>query len=378
MVGSKYDWYWAQRLDEIRAACDRAVDGLPVTVGLPGLGSTGGRQSWHGVAEVCGRDVAYSSMAHATSLGNMIAASGMCAAWPETVFRFAVARAGDALTVTAVKGISVRQGRRAAPPRERAGPRGTPAAALSERAGGTSAAGASRGGTSGGPDADRFYRALGHLADIWSGPRYLRDSRTAGGWPRQGVYFFFEQGEIRGDGSDRVVRVGSHALTATSQATLWGRLRQHRGPLAGRHAGGGNHRASVFRRHVGAAIIRRDKLPAGLLASWLDRHGPWPGWAAQEDEIEHSVSDHIRGMPFLWLGVPDRADRGSIERNSIALTSCLANGQDRPSPGWLGARAARPEISRSGLWNVDHVRHHCEPGFLDVLERLLQQQDGLV
>ena len=40
--------------------------------------------------------------------------------------------------------------------------------------------------------------------------------------------------------------------------------------------------------------------------------------AAQEEEIEHSVSDHIRAMPFLCLGVPDRADRGSIERNSIA------------------------------------------------------------
>jgi hypothetical protein len=79
-------------------------------------------------------------------------------------------------------------------------------------------------------------------------------------------------------------------------------------------------------------------------------------------------------MPFLWLAVPDRADRGSTERNSIALTSCLANGQDPPGPGWLGARAARPEISRSGIWNVDHVRHHCEPGFPDLLERRLQHQ----
>ena len=83
-------------------------------------------------------------------------------------------------------------------------------------------------------------------------------------------------------------------------------------------------------------------------------------------------------MPFLWLSVPARADRGSVERNSIALTSCLANGQDPPSSGWLGGCAARPEISQSGLWNVDHVRHHCEPGFLDLLERLLLQQGRMV
>jgi hypothetical protein len=380
-VTSKYDSYWAQRLEEIRAACERAVAGFPVTVGLPGLGSAGERQSWHGVAEVCGHDLAYSSMAHATSLGNAIAASGMCAAWPETVFRFAVASEGDALTITVAKGSPVRHGVPAALQQERAGAQGTPGtpkAALSEGASGIFAARTSLGRASGGPDAKRFYRALSQLADIRSGPRYLRDCHGVDGWPRQGVYFFFEQGEVRGDGSDRVVRVGTHALTATSQATLWGRLRQHRGPLAGRHAGGGNHRASVFRRHIGAAVIRRDKLPADLLASWLDRHGPWPGWAAREEEIEHSVSDHIRAMPFLWLGVPDRADRGSVERNSIALTSRLANGQDPPSSRWLGGCAARPEISQSGLWNVDHVRHHCEPGFLDLLERLLLQQGRLV
>jgi hypothetical protein len=67
------------------------------------------------------------------------------------------------------------------------------------------------------------------------------------------VYFFFEDGEVRADGGLRLVRVGTHALTATSKATLWGRLRQNRGQVGGRSPGGGNHRGSVFRRHVGAA-----------------------------------------------------------------------------------------------------------------------------
>ena len=63
----------------------------------------------------------------------------------------------------------------------------------------------------------------------------------------------------------------------------------------------------------------------------------------------------IGAMPFLWLSVPDRADRGYVERNSIALTSCLAEGLDQPSAGWLGRDAVRTEISQSGLWNVDHA-----------------------
>ena len=163
--------------------------------------------------------------------------------------------------------------------------------------------------------------------------------------------------------------VGTHALTAASRATLWGRLRQHRGHIAGSHPGGGNHRASVFRRHVGAALIRRDQRGRELLDSWLDRHGPTPGFAAQEAHIEQAVSRHIATMPFLWLAVPDAAGRGFIERNSIALTSRLAQGLDTPSANWLGHHADRPEISSSGLWNVEHVRHRCEPGFLDLFEQ---------
>jgi hypothetical protein len=195
----------------------------------------------------------------------------------------------------------------------------------------------------------------------------------ADGWPRQGVYFFFEPGEARPDGGDRVVRVGTHALTDSSQATLWGRLRQHRGHVGGSRPGGGNHRASVFRRHVGAALIRREGLPGELPDSWLDRHGPRPGSEETEARVEADVSRRIGGMPFLWLGVPDRAQRGFVERNSIAMTSLLADGLDQPSPAWLGRAAERTEIRQSGLWNVEHVRHRLESGFAGLLSQLVQQ-----
>jgi hypothetical protein len=211
-------------------------------------------------------------------------------------------------------------------------------------------------------------------AKFGHGPRCLGDCRGTDGWPRYGVYFFCEPGEIRTNGDDRVVRVGTHALTTTSRTTLWGRLRQHRGHLAGHRPGGGNHRASVFRRHVGAALIRREKLPRELLDSWLDRKGPRPGWAAQEDQIEQAVSIHIAAMPFLWLSVPDRADRDRVERNSIALTSRLAHGLDPPSARWLGRHAYRTQIRESGLWNVDHAHHRRDPRFLDLFEQLIQRQ----
>jgi hypothetical protein len=79
---------------------------------------------------------------------------------------------------------------------------------------------------------DYFYALLRDLADRTGGPMYLTDGGLARACPRAGLYFFFENGELRTTGEPRVVRVGTHGLTATGKATLWGRLRQHRGSLA--------------------------------------------------------------------------------------------------------------------------------------------------
>jgi hypothetical protein len=46
----------------------------------------------------------------------------------------------------------------------------------------------------------------------------------------------------------------------------------------------------------------------------------------------------------------------------------LGLGLALPSSGWLGRHADRGEISQSCLWKVDHIRHHSEPGFLDLLD----------
>jgi hypothetical protein len=362
-MASKYDEYWARRLDEIGAAVARAATGQPAVLALGGLTRAGQRDSWQGVAVVRSREVTYTSMAHATSLGRLIAERGICVPWPDLVFRFAIARTGDALTVSLAPGQPRVPATRAARPRRPA------ITAFDTRRPGPGAAlpGA------GGPDAERFYQLLGRLSEIVGGPRLLRDSRGPDGWPRRGVYFFFEPGEIRAGGGMRVVRVGTHALTQTSQTILWGRLVQHRGPLTGRHAGGGNHRASVFRRHVGAALIQRAEMPGPLLRSWLDRDGPRPGQEEVEAQVEQMVSAWIGGMPFLWLDVPLRPDRAFIERNSIALTSCMAGGRDPASPGWLGRHAQPAEIRQSALWNVQHVEHQREPGFLDRLDVLIRR-----
>ena len=342
-------------------------------VTIPGLTRLGARQSWYGVAEVCAEQVTRSSGAHATSLGQVVADSGICNRWPERTFRFTIGADGDVLAITATGADhqrqpdrAVRSGGQPGPGRPRHGRQPVPRA---EHLGRDREDGRHQ------SDIDEFYRILDRLAAKLGGLRYLGQCTGRSGCPLQGLYFFYEDGENRADNSPRVVRIGTHALTETSKATLWGRLRQHRGPLTGRNPGGGNHRASVFRRHVGAALIRRDGLPDDLLSSWLDRHRPPGKRASQEAGIEREVSRHIGAMPFLWLNVPGRADRGFLESNSIALLSCLSGGPDLISASWLGCYAERAEIRGSGLWNVEHVSDYYEPAFLQRLAQLVDLKE---
>ena len=166
---------------------------------------------------------------------------------------------------------------------------------------------------------DHFYDILKELEDRLGGKRQLQNCNGRMNWPKRGVYFFFEKGEIRKRTSEpRVVRIGTHALKLKSKSTLWSRLRQHRGYADQR----GNHRGSVFRYHIGTAIINKEKLQ--------DKFPDWKKRSAsrevrqKETLMEKRVSNHIGKMPFLFLSVNDAngpSKRSYIEKNSIALLS---------------------------------------------------------
>ena len=219
----------------------------------------------------------------------------------------------------------------------------------------------------------RFYRLLAQLERKLGGARRLLACTGRMAWPRRGVYFFMEPGEARADSGSgpRIVRVGTHALKPGAGTRLWTRLHQHRGNAG---AGAGRHRGSVFRRHVGKALINRD----GVRCPSWDRH---PGTAPpsvirSERSLEMKVSQVIGTMPFVWLAVEDepgpKSRRGCIERNAIALLSnCGKDPIDPPSRSWLGFRCGHDRISPAGLWNSNHVDEDCNPAFLDVLERLI-------
>ena len=224
-------------------------------------------------------------------------------------------------------------------------------------------------------DLNRFYDLLAQLEAQPRQGSKLADLTGKPSWPTRGVYFFRETGELRASrpATPRIVRVGTHAVSANSKSKLWGRLRTHRGS----RAGGGNHRGSIFRLHVGAALLAREHA----------EHDTWGiGYSApretrvHETDLELRVSGHIGAMTVLWIEVPDEpgasSARAYIERNSIALLSRILNPLDPPSEGWLGLVSPRDAIRRSGLWNLNHVSEHYDPHFLDVLETFVVQMSG--
>ncbi len=196
--------------------------------------------------------------------------------------------------------------------------------------------------------------------------------------PTRGVYFFMEPGESRTSphGAPRVVRVGTHAVSDNAKSTLWQRMRNHMGA----RAGGGNHRGSIFRRHVGAALLARE---GHAVATWGIGSTAPPelrqNASAKELELawEQEVSKVIAAMTVFWIDVPDvpssTSERAVIERNCIALLSNKRDPVHPPSAHWLGRHSDRPEVVQSGLWNLNHVDQAYDPAFLPLFEAAVER-----
>ena len=217
-------------------------------------------------------------------------------------------------------------------------------------------------------DLDRVYRSLETLSSGVGGKRLVSACTGLQGWPKNGLYFFFEPNEHRANNTEqRVVRVGTHGVSRGSKATLWNRLRTHRGTGGGL----GNHRSSIFRLHVGAAIATREGLLA--VSSWGAGQTADANTRKGEERLEQAVSQYIGSMSILWLAIEDEAspasDRAYLERNLIGLLAGTGSPIDPPSTGWLGLYSPEERIRRSGLWNLGFLSYQYQREFLDILDQ---------
>jgi hypothetical protein len=187
------------------------------------------------------------------------------------------------------------------------------------------------------------------------------------------VYFFFEAGEMRSDSGvgPLVVRVGTHTLANGSLTTLWNRLAQHRGTAK---KTGGNHRGSIFRLFVGAALLE-DKV--AICTTWGVGQSAPHDVRLVEEGVEARVSEYIGIMPFLHLArltmsQAQIACEVTSSGNTIALLSNFARPPfDSSSQSWLGMRCPRQRVRASGLWNNNHVDEAPDSALFEVLHDLV-------
>lgn len=218
-------------------------------------------------------------------------------------------------------------------------------------------------------DVDRLYELLCRLANGVGGTRQLGKATAKSKWPTRGIYLFFDPSEYRMSSpfSQRIVRVGTHAVSVGSKTTLWHRLRTHRGAANLT----GNHRGSIFRLHVGNALIARNFMNE-LFQNWGIGQSATKTIRYIEDEMEQLVSEYMGQMSVLWIDVDDipgpDSDRAYLERNLIGLLSGPSGAIDLASREWLGLQSPRQEISQSGLWNLNYLDYKYDPKMLDILD----------
>lgn len=188
---------------------------------------------------------------------------------------------------------------------------------------------------------------------------------------KRGVYIILDPTEKNFLGEySRVVRIGTHAVSAGSKATLRNRLRNH----LGKADGTGNHRGSIFRLHVGRALL-------GL----LDKADSFPAWGIgqnaelttrqQEEEWERKVSDYLARLEVFIIPIDDEASKDSlrahVETQLIALFSEGLNTIDKAGQSWLGNQSPTRMVVQSGLWNIRDVGKKYKPEGLGAMSYIV-------
>lgn len=218
----------------------------------------------------------------------------------------------------------------------------------------------------------RFYDGISKLAKSTGGIRSFNECNGRMYWPRRGVYFIvdFNENHIVSNDFPRIVRVGAHALSEGVKSTLWQRLKNHKGTKDG----GGNHRSSIFRWHVGNAIIKKGGL---VCDTWEMRKNFDKDVRESERYIEQLVSAYIGQLGVVVLEVDDLPDatsnRAFIEKNAIALISSINSSISFSTVDWLGNYSSRNEIIDSCLWNVDYTDSGYDDTFIKTFEYYIDE-----
>ena len=222
-----------------------------------------------------------------------------------------------------------------------------------------------------------LYKVIEHL-------RYRRQTfplneLSAQVLPNKGLYIFIDPGDLnRWQKPGRIVRIGTHAVSAGSRSVLRTRLRNH----LGNRDGSGNHRGSIFRLHVGTSLLTRNTYEMKA-DHWGKSDGVTRNTRDSEDWLEKEVSHYLGELEVVVIEIDDEASKESLrakaERQLIALLTENWLRLEKPGESWLGYSSDRETIVRSGIWNVMEVAKSYSPendGSVSHLVKLLGMEGG--
>jgi len=323
---SPYDDFWKARLEFVRELIKAAVEGKPAELDVSDIRGLGKRISWSGSALVRGKNLIDAPMAHARSLGRLVAEQGLCSDHSDQSFKF---------TVTASCSLRVSNERMREHGVEVPGKVHDDTKHTFAPLNSISATNAKPSDACG-----RVHELLSKLPFIET-PSAVKFTR--------GLYLFYEKGENTPHVRDgRIVRVGNHPR---SEDGLVQRLRNHYSSSVGAKNG------SVFRRYLGGALIRRSGPNSSCLA-------PAPGfghWEKQDETsciqctpVEKEVSRYIgQAMKFRCVQITEKSERNAFEKLLVATIAQCSVCQ--PSTRWLGKFSYSSNVQKTGLWNSDYL-----------------------
>lgn len=223
--------------------------------------------------------------------------------------------------------------------------------------------------------ATHFFHLLHQVWAAQAGGRRIDETNGRQIWPPRGVYFILAGHNVKRGRLPRIVRVGTHAVSRGSKTTLWDRLSTHRGTAAG----GGSHRSSIFRLHIGRAWKHYSESETWP-DTWAQGQSAPLGVRQGEERLEQQVSKLIGAMQVIWLDVGDEpgpeSERAYLERNAIGLLSRIGLLHPGIDPDWLGQFSSDWRIAVSGLWNLNHVFRRPDPDFIERLTIAVERTIG--
>jgi len=165
--------------------------------------------------------------------------------------------------------------------------------------------------------------------------------------PENGIYFFFEKGEIY-KGMDRIVRIGTH----TGENQLRSRIQQHLIK--------GNKDRSIFLKNIGRAFLNRDN--DEFLEQWdwdltsRENRKKYSGRVDLEKvkKIEALASNYLR-QNFTFSAIPVETKEERLKCEAYLIKTVSSDAEFGPSDNWLGKYSPAEKIRKSGLWQVQKV-----------------------